>query len=208
MTVTRRAHLLPVVQPSASSRERATDQQLISQVLDGQGAAFDALVERHAAPLIRFLRFTLRWRPDDAEDVAQETLLEAYRGLKRFEGRSSFRTWLYGIARNVCRHRRSTCDFADAFQPDESVLLNLPETHPTPLDELERSELQARVRRGIDELRPGLRAVIFLRDIEELSYQEIAEILELPIGTVRSRIHNARLHLARRLMKSPEGEPS
>lgn len=185
----------------------SSDEILVDRFLAGEEAAFTQLVDRHSDRLYGFLRFVLRIDRAEADDLAQDTFIEAYRALSSFAKRSTFRTWLYGVARNVWRHHRRGSRCFPRHDVDETVLLDIPDGRLDPFEALEQTRRQECVQRAIERLAPDHRAVIFLRDIETLSYEEIAHLLDVPVGTVRSRLHNARVKLARDLERSAARNP-
>jgi RNA polymerase sigma-70 factor (ECF subfamily) len=142
-----------------------------------------------------------------ALDLCQETFLKAYRAIATFEERSALSTWLYRIAANLClshrrykRRRPETSLDGGAPSPDaDPPHHDLPDGSLDPGESVEVRERRERVRRTIDELDPEFRMVVVLRDLEGLSYEEIAESLGCPVGTVRSRLHRARLELKEKL---------
>ena len=177
----------------------AEDPALVAGFLGGDEGCFDRIVERYKRPLCRFARSYLGPAAHLAEDVVQETLVAAYRSLPSFEGRSSLKTWLYSVARNLCRGELRRRDArlrraADAEGGPE--LLELPDVGPDPLLALQQEEVRRALEQAIEALPEMLRAALVLRDAEGLSYEEIAQVLEVPVGTVRSRLHNARARLA------------
>ena len=175
----------------------ATDQQLVVRVQEGDKRAVDLLVlmYQHKVHAIvgRFVRDT-----DEVADVVQEAFIKAYRALPKFRGESQFYTWLYRIAVNtaknylVSRSRRppgSDVDIDDAeYYSGSEYLKDL----GTPENQLFRDELESVIVKSIAELPEDLRTAVTLREYEGLSYEEIAEIMECPVGTVRSRIFRAR----------------
>ena len=175
----------------------ATDQQLVVRVQEGDKRAFDLLVLKYQhkvhAIVSRFVRDT-----DEVADVVQEAFIKAYRALPKFRGESQFYTWLYRIAVNtaknylVSRSRRppgSDVDIDDAeYYSGSEYLKDL----GTPENQLLRDELESVIVKSIAELPEDLRTAVTLREYEGLSYEEIAEIMECPVGTVRSRIFRAR----------------
>ena len=175
----------------------ATDQQLVVKVQKGDKRAFDLLVLKYQhkvhAIVGRFVRDT-----DEVADVVQEAFIKAYRALPKFRGESQFYTWLYRIAVNtaknylVSRSRRppgSDVDIDDAeYYSGSEYLKDL----GTPENQLFRDELESVIVNSIAELPEDLRTAVTLREYEGLSYEEIAEIMECPVGTVRSRIFRAR----------------
>ncbi len=175
----------------------ATDQQLVVRVQEGDKRAFDLLVLKYQhkvhAIVGRFVRDT-----DEVADVVQEAFIKAYRALPKFRGESQFYTWLYRIAVNtaknylVSRSRRppgSDVDIDDAeYYSGSEYLKDL----GTPENQLFRDELESVIVKSIAELPEDLRTAVTLREYEGLSYEGIAEIMECPVGTVRSRIFRAR----------------
>jgi len=177
--------------------EQQTDQQLIERVQSGDKKAFDILVLKYQNRLFKLIS---RYISDSEEvyDVAQEAFIKAYRAIPNFRGDSAFYTWLYRIAANTAKNylvskgRRPPqmdVDFEDAEQ-----IFGEPELkeNATPEKLLQTKELQKTVVRAIDSLPDDLRIAITLRELEGLSYDEIAEKMGCPVGTVRSRIFRAR----------------
>lgn len=167
------------------------DNRLVTLFQRGDEDAFDALVERHRR---RIYSLVCRLAsPAEADDLAQEVFIAAYRALPSFRGDSAFSTWLYRIAVHTCSHhlRRRKLDTTDL---DEEFMDSDREHDP------ERSaissELQGRVREAIENLPYKLRLVVVLRDLQGLNYEEIAQVVGCPIGTVRSRLHYATQRLA------------
>lgn len=174
------------------------DGRLIAECLAGDQGAFGVLVSRYQDRLFNTVYRVLD-NLEDAQDVTQESFVSAYQSLASYKGDAQFFTWLYRIAMNAAislrRKRRATISLdstkgpAIAFHPvDES-------RDSQPGAALERSENEAQLRWALSRLSVEHRAVIVLKDIEDLRYEEIAEILKIPIGTVRSRLHRARLEL-------------
>jgi len=199
-------------QPSLSPSTPDPDLDLVEAVRRGSSAAFDDLVRRHEARLVRLCGRILG-DADTALDAAQEAFVKAWRGLARFAGDARFSTWLTRIAINQCRNelrRRRTVKHQhllslDATRPgsdaggDEALVSTLAATGPTPYEEARGREVAAALEIALTELDDEAREVLLLRDAEHLSYDDIAEVLEVPIGTVRSRLHRARGDLHRRL---------
>ena len=175
-----------------------SDERLLDDHAAGDEQAFSRLVERHHAGLTRFVARHLGSRRGWADDVTQDVFVKVYRAARQFEGRSSVRTWLFGIAFNVCRDyvRRERRDHAG-----DEVLAAIPGGSLDPLQRLERIERAALVRAAAGRLTPSQRLMLRLREREDMSYEEIAALLGVPLGTVRSRLHNARAALARALME-------
>ncbi len=173
-----------------------SDGALMRSFQKGNRQAFDQIAGRYKDRIHQFARWQVG--TNLADDVAQDIFVELCRSAKSFAGRSSFRTWLYAIARNVCHSRRRKRRPGPASTPstEPEVLLEIPDPGIGPLENVERRELHASLRRAVAELPRHHRAALQLRDWEGLSYQQISEVLEIPVGTVRSRLHNARAKLA------------
>ncbi len=173
------------------------DAELVKRVQKGEKAAFDVLVQKYQHKIISLVGRYVK-DPMIAEDIAQESFIKAYRALERFRGDSAFYTWLYRIAINTAKnHLVATArrvpldgvDAVDAEQYDDGALLR---DRSTPEAELLTEEIRDVVFQTIEDLPDDLRMAIKLREIENMSYEEIAEAMECPIGTVRSRIFRAR----------------
>ena len=184
--------------------ERDIDQLLVERVQRGEKGAFDLLVRKYQH---RILAIIGRYISDfsEAQDVAQDTFVRAYRALGNFRGDSAFYTWVYKIAINTAKNhlvasgrRPPTDDIAvdDAmhFSADSQL-----KDRATPENELLRQEIERNVTAAVDELPEELRMAITLREVDGLSYEEIAETMNCPIGTVRSRIFRAREAIDRRI---------
>jgi len=177
--------------------ERSIDQALVEQVQRGDKQAFDVLVLKYQNKIIQLVNRYVH-DPDEARDVAQEAFIKAYRAIGRFRGESAFYTWLYRIAINTAKNYlvasgrrppRSDIDAQDAEQYDGATGLK---EYATPERLLLKDEIQEAIATAIDELPDDLRTAITLRELEGLSYEEIAQTMDCPIGTVRSRIFRAR----------------
>ena len=134
----------------------------------------------------------------EAEEAAQEVFLRAHRAIADFRGDAKLSTWLYAIASRLCMNRLTSGE-RRLLREGEETLARIPSGHASPADELERSERDAALHRAIAELSDERRLVVVLRDLEGLSYEEIAAALDLELGTVRSRLHRARLDLKEKL---------
>jgi RNA polymerase sigma-70 factor (ECF subfamily) len=185
--------------------DREVDQQLVERVQRGDKAAFDLLVTKYQRKIFRLLSRLIR-DPGEVEDVAQEAFIKAYRALPNFRGDSAFYTWLYRIAINTAKNwlvsqgRRAPTatdtDIEDAETFDDGEHLRDLNTPDAML--LSRQVADA-VNRAIERLPEDLRTAVVLRELEGLSYEEIAETMNCPIGTVRSRIFRAREAIAEEL---------
>ncbi|MDH3831656.1 MAG: RNA polymerase sigma factor RpoE [Gammaproteobacteria bacterium] len=177
--------------------ERSIDQTLVEQVQRGDKQAFDVLVLKYQNKIIQLVNRYVH-DSDEARDVAQEAFIKAYRAIGRFRGDSAFYTWLYRIAINTAKNYlvasgrrppRSDIDAQDAEQYEGATGLK---EYATPERLLQKDEIQGAIAEAIDALPDDLRTAITLRELEGLSYEEIAQTMDCPIGTVRSRIFRAR----------------
>jgi RNA polymerase sigma-70 factor (ECF subfamily) len=177
--------------------DRNIDQALVERVQKGDKAAFDLLVLKYQNKIIQLVNRYVR-DADEAMDVAQEAFLKAYRAIDRFRGDSAFYTWIYRIAINTAKNhlvassRRppgGDIDAQEAEQYDSATGLR---EYDTPERLLLKDEIQATIAQAIDALPDDLKTAITLRELEGMSYEEIAQTMECPIGTVRSRIFRAR----------------
>lgn len=185
--------------------DRDIDQQLVERVQRGDKQAFGLLVDKYRRKLGRLLSRFIRDQAE-VEDVVQEAFIKAYRALPNFRGESAFYTWLYRIGINTAKNylvsmgRRpqtsSEIEVDDAENFEEGNELR---TLDTPETELMTQEIAKTVQLAIDALPEDLKTAIVLREIEGLSYEEIATLMDCPIGTVRSRIFRARESIAERL---------
>jgi RNA polymerase sigma-70 factor, ECF subfamily len=188
-----------------------SDLSLVRRVQRGDKGAFDALVLKYQHKVVKLVMRYVR-SPAEAEDIAQEAFIKAYRALPQFRGDSAFYTWLYRIAINTAKNAvvsrdRSPIDFdLDLQNPDESYEMQgrLADTE-TPEALTLTDEIRTTVNEAIEALPDDLRMAIVLREIEGLSYEEIAESMGCPVGTVRSRIFRAREAIDRRLREVFEG---
>jgi RNA polymerase sigma-70 factor (ECF subfamily) len=189
----------------------ASDLSLVRRVQRGDKGAFDALVLKYQHKVVKLVMRYVR-SPAEAEDIAQEAFIKAYRALPQFRGDSAFYTWLYRIAINTAKNAvvsrdRSPIDFdLDLQNPDESYDMHgrLKDSE-TPEALAMTDEIRATVNSAIDALPEDLRTAIVLRELEGLSYEEIAATMDCPVGTVRSRIFRAREAIDRRLREVFEG---
>jgi RNA polymerase sigma-70 factor (ECF subfamily) len=190
------------------SRDEAdSDAYLVERALDNDLAAFEQLVARYQNKITAFAARMLNDR-DEAEDVAQEVFIKAYRSLDSFRGASSFSTWLYRIATNLCIDRVRT----KKRRPQQAYSLDEPldkeeekggrdvaDSTFEPSGQVERDELRQQVRITVAEMPEKLREVLVMCDIQGMAYEQISQVLDVPIGTVKSRLFHARADLARRL---------
>jgi RNA polymerase sigma-70 factor, ECF subfamily len=183
------------------------DAQLIDQALAGHSEAFGQLVLKYQDRLFNTV-FHVVGHAEDARDVVQEALVQAFLKLESFRRHSAFYTWLYRIAFNVAiTHRRRRRPTVSMDHMRETSHMEPADDEDDPAEALDRKERCRQVRQAIAQLADDHRAVLVLREIDGCCYETISEILDLPIGTVRSRLHRARLQLREELkgMLASEG---
>jgi len=182
----------------------SVDQELVRRVQQGDKKAFDVLVQKYQNKIIKLISRYVR-DPNEVLDVAQETFIKAYRAVGRFRGDSAFYTWIYRIAINTAKNylvsqgRRPPdvdIDAEEAGQYEGAAALH---EGDSPEHMALRDEIEQVIYRAIEDLPDELRAAITLRELEGLSYEEIAQSMDCPIGTVRSRIFRAREAIDRKL---------
>ncbi|MGO5050085.1 RNA polymerase sigma factor [Dysosmobacter sp. Sow4_B12] len=186
------------------------EQQWVEAARQGDQSAFEQLVHLYEK---RVLALTTRMckNPADAEEAAQEAFLSAWQGLPFFRGDASFSTWLYRLASNACvdllRREGRRQSAAGPSLNDEEVQLEVPDTAPSPQEQAERSELRQQIEAGLQALTPDHRQVLLLREMHQLSYDEIAQTLDVDVGTVKSRINRGRKQLRNFLLRSGNFSP-
>ncbi|MCS6918984.1 MAG: sigma-70 family RNA polymerase sigma factor, partial [Fimbriimonadales bacterium] len=177
-------------------------------------AAFEQIMHLYADRLYNYI-LRMVGSPADAEDLLQEAFIRAYQGLPSFDGRASLSTWLYRIATNLCidhqrkRARRVQTVSYSAWEDEEGEASEweFPDLQtPNPMDAALNRELQQVVEQAIEALSPKLKTVLLLYDVEELSYEEIARVLSIPIGTVKSRLNHARGQIQKQVEAYLRGE--
>lgn len=195
------------------SADQQSDKQLVARVQKGDSRAFDLLVLKYQHKIFALISRYVRDQ-DEVQDVAQEAFIKAYRALGKFRGDSAFYTWLYRIAINtaknhlVSRSRRppaTDVDVDDAeFYESASALKDI----ENPENALYGEELKAVVERAMNALPEDLRAAVTLREFDGLSYEDIADVMECPVGTVRSRIFRAREAIDKQVQEQMAGRDS
>ena len=196
------ASLRGVEARAVGPRHPDPDAELVARWQAGEAEAFEALVRRHQVRVFRLLWRMLGSR-EEAEDVAQEAFLSLYRHGHRFRGEARFSTFVYRVAANAALNRRRTLGRSRARERQlaerQAAGTDLPAAPRDPEDAVAGSEIQRAVQRALLELPPDLRVATVLYDIEGVPYGEIARVLGIPEGTVKSRIHRARRALRDRL---------
>jgi RNA polymerase sigma-70 factor (ECF subfamily) len=171
-------------------RTMESDERLIKRTLDGDLSAFEQLVERHRGVVFRTAARIVG--PDDAEDVSQDAFLRAYHRLEQYRGHATFRAWLLQIVQNAALNALAHARRRPAEPVAESPDVPDPDPVRQPAAQLEHRERQQRLELKLACVRPEYRSLLELRDLEGLSYTEIAEVLEIPLGSVKGRLHRAR----------------
>jgi RNA polymerase sigma-70 factor (ECF subfamily) len=192
---------------AAQPEEFDSDAHLVSRALEGELPAFERLVSRYQNKIVGYAARMLS-DTDEAEDVAQEVFIKAYRSLDSFRGDAMFSTWLYRITTNLCIDRLR----AKKRRPQQAYSLDEPydkeddkggreiaDFSAEPTREVEREELRRRVREVMAEMPEKMRTILIMCDMQGMAYEEIAKVLDCPLGTVKSRLFHARADLGRRL---------
>ena len=176
----------------------ASDAECVQRVQEGESDAFETLVRRHQKTIFNLV-YRMLGDYDEAAEMTQETFLSAYRSIDRFRGEANFSTWLYRIAINHATTRRKSV----ATWQQRSVPLDQTEDirdrQLNPEERAAQKDVQDKVQSALNSLDPEDATVILLRDLQDTPYEEVARILEVPLGTVKSRLHRARQALKARL---------
>lgn len=189
------------MQPAAVSEEaHAEDVAMVARCLEGDSASWELLVSKHRRRVFN-IAYKFTGRPDRAEDLSQEIFLRIFRNLSKFDPDADFSKWLASVARNHCidnyrstrREQRTMVDDGLAFD------LAVAPSSSDPMRSIEASEARELLRSGLAQLPPKLREAVILRDLKGLAYEEMADQLSLPVGTIKSRINRGREELARAL---------
>lgn len=183
------------------------EENLINRCKKGDREAFNELVLMYQDRIIN-LAYNLLSDRDDAYDAAQETFIKVYRNIGSFRGDSSFVTWIYRITSNVCKdilrkrmRRINTVSLSPPDESSQSQFIDIKDDKRTPDEHLELTELQQDVRQALSELKKEYREIIVYCDVEQLSYEEAAKLIECPVGTIKSRLNRARNALRNNLLK-------
>jgi len=186
---------------ATSAATHATD-ELIERCLKGDQSAWEAIVRLYRRKVFN-VAYKFVGRHDQAEDLTQDVFLKLYKSLDTFDRRANFQTWLISVSRNLCiDHYRSVRKERETVNRDVDPS-DLAPASPGPWADaqLEQRDRVQLLRRALDELAPTLRTAVMMRDLQELTYQEIADQLDLPEGTVKSRINRGRTELARQVQR-------
>ena len=190
------------------------DKHMLVKARRGELSAFEELVRKYEK---RVYAVALRssGSPEDAADITQEVFLRAWRSIETFRGDSGFSTWLFRITMNMCvdhaRHKQSQPQCQPLVIGEEDAERPIPDTAPTPEEHLDNSELGRELAAALDAVSEQHRRIVLLRDVSGMSYTEIAEVLEISEGTVKSRLARARVALRRILLERGnlfEADPS
>ena len=186
--------------PADASDQLQPIDGLIQRCLDGDQAAWDVIVRQHRRKVFN-IAYKFVGRHDEAEDLTQDVFVKVFRSLNTFDRRANFHTWLFSVSRNLCiDHYRAVRKERETINRDvDANDLSPVSRTASQLSVLERRDRVALLRLAIGRLAPTLRTAVMMRDIQELTYQEIADTLHLPEGTVKSRINRGRTELARQI---------
>ncbi len=195
---------------AANWPEFGSEERMLERLREGDDAAYQALLERFQGPVYQLV-YRLVDDPNEAGDVVQDVFLKVFRGVTGFRGQSSLKTWIYRIAVNEAhnrrrwftRHRKAEV-VLDGDSGEANRIELLSDRGRTPYDWTLNGEMRTAIEEALEGLNPVFRSAVILRDLEELSYEEIADILDVSIGTVKSRILRGREALRRALMDKLE----
>ena len=188
--------------PDFTSAPSQASDEIIERCLHGDQAAWEVIVRTYRRKVFN-IAYKFVGRHDQAEDLTQDVFLKLYKSLDTFDRRANFQTWLISVSRNLCiDHYRSVRKERETINREVDPSDLAPVSTDTPADRrIEQRDRVVLLRRALDTLAPTLRTAVMLRDIQELTYQEIADTLKLPEGTVKSRINRGRTELSRQIQK-------
>jgi RNA polymerase sigma-70 factor, ECF subfamily len=192
----------------SAAAQPLTPDSLIEQCLAGDQAAWEQIVRQNWRKVFN-VAYKFVGKHDEAEDLTQDIFLKIFKALKTFDRRANFQTWIISISRNLCiDHYRSVRKERQTIARDvDSNDLQPATSDRGPYAQAEHQDLRAQLRQALETLPITLRTAVVLRDLQELSYQEIADRLGLPEGTVKSRINRGRIELAHQLRRLQENQP-
>src|ERR1700754_2985482 len=193
---------------SAAAQQPLTPDSLIEQCLSGDQVAWEAIVRQNWRKVFN-VAYKFVGKHDEAEDLTQDIFLKIFRALKTFDRRANFQTWIISISRNLCiDHYRSVRKERQTIAREVDTSDRQPASAERgPYQVVEHGDLRALLRQALQTLPVTLRTAVILRDLQELSYQEIADRLGLPEGTVKSRINRGRIELAHQLKRLQDNQP-
>jgi len=190
--------------------DKLSDHELVERFKNGERHLFDVLVDKYSGRAYQIAFGVLNSR-EDAEEVAQDVFIRIFKALPKFRGDSEFTTWMYRIAMNLARNKyrwnksrgaNKNISMQETVDEDDSrTVVQVAESRPSPDDELGLDEYQRDIMREIESLPPLYKNALILRNVEEMSYEQIAEVLGCKLGTIKSRIARAREELRKRLEK-------
>jgi RNA polymerase sigma-70 factor (ECF subfamily) len=191
-----------------AAAQPATPDSLIEQCLAGDQLAWEQVVRQNWRKVFN-VAYKFVGKHDEAEDLTQDIFLKIFKALNTFDRRANFQTWIISISRNLCiDHYRSVRKERQTIARDVDSSELQPATHERgPYAQAEHQDLRAQLRQALETLPVALRTAVVLRDLQELSYQEIADRLGLPEGTVKSRINRGRIELAHQLKRLQDKQP-
>jgi RNA polymerase sigma-70 factor (ECF subfamily) len=192
----------------SAAAQPATPDSLIEQCLAGDQVAWEQIVRQNWRKVFN-VAYKFVGKHDEAEDLTQDIFLKIFKALNTFDRRANFQTWIISISRNLCiDHYRSVRKERQTIARDvDSNDLQPATTERGPYAQAEHQDLKAQLRQALETLPVTLRTAVVLRDLQELSYQEIADRLGLPEGTVKSRINRGRIELAHQLKRVQDNQP-
>jgi len=192
----------------SAAAQPATPDSLIEQCLAGDQVAWEQIVRQNWRKVFN-VAYKFVGKHDEAEDLTQDIFLKIFKALNTFDRRANFQTWIISISRNLCiDHYRSVRKERQTIARDvDSNDLQPATTDRGPYAQAEHQDLKAQLRQALETLPVTLRTAVVLRDLQELSYQEIADRLGLPEGTVKSRINRGRIELAHQLKRVQDNQP-
>ena len=171
--------------------EAISDAECVRKLQRGETDAFEILIRRHQKTIFNLV-YRMLGDYDEAAEISQESFLSAYRAIGNFRGDANFSTWLYRIALNHATTRRNSLNTRQQRSVPIENTEPASDPHPGPAETMEKKEIRQRVQQALNRLEPQDAAVILLRDLQDVPYEEVARMLEIPIGTVKSRLHRAR----------------
>ncbi|MCP2520682.1 sigma-70 family RNA polymerase sigma factor [Candidatus Aminicenantes bacterium AC-335-A11] len=181
------------------------DKELIQKVLKGEKEAFEMLVKKYQTPIVNYL-YRMTGNYNDAIDFSQEVFLKAYFSLNSYDFRYKFSAWLFKIASNLCidkwrKKKIKTVSLNQSLKEGENFYIQVANGKKTPAEEYEKKELARKIEKTINKLSLDLKELFILRHINELSYEEIAQIKNIPIGTVKNKVFRAKEKIKKLLEK-------